>query len=98
MSSLISISIKNKDGEFKSYTISVSDETNGFGQNVSMWIEQSKEDRDAKKKRTYVGNGKVLWTDGVIKKVVTPQSDIADAENATGNEGDKEEIKEEEPF
>jgi arginine decarboxylase-like protein len=67
MGSLISIKIKGKDGVYKNYTISVSDETNEYGQNVSMYIEQSKEDRDAKKPRTYVGNGRVMWTDGNIQ-------------------------------
>ena len=67
MSSLLSISIKGKDGTYKNYTISVSDETNEYGQNVAMWIEQSKEDREAKKPRTYIGNGRVVWTDGSIK-------------------------------
>ena len=66
MGSLLSISIKGKDGTYKNYTISVSDETNEYGQNVAMWIEQSKEERDAKKPRTYIGNGRVVWTDGNI--------------------------------
>lgn len=67
MSSLLSISIKGKDGTYKNYTISVQDETNEYGQNVAMWIEQSKEEREAKKPRTYIGNGRVLWTDGKIQ-------------------------------
>ena len=47
MSSLISISVKGKDGNYKSYTISVSNETNKFGQNVSML---SKRKRNVSKK------------------------------------------------
>lgn len=66
MSSLISIGIKGKDGKYKNYTIAVNDEVNEYGQNVSMYVEQTKEERDAKKKRQYVGNGKVVWTDGTI--------------------------------
>lgn len=66
MSSLISLSIKAKDGKYKNYTISINDEPNQYGQNVSMYEEQTKEERDAKKKRNYVGNGKVVWTDGNI--------------------------------
>lgn len=66
MSSLISLSIKAKDGKYKNYTISINDEPNQYGQNVSMYEEQTKEERDAKKKRNYVGNGKVVWTDGSI--------------------------------
>lgn len=49
-------------------TLSTSDETNQYGQNVTAYVSQSKEDREAKKDRFYVGNGKVFWTDGKITK------------------------------
>ena len=49
-------------------TLSTSDETNQYGQNVSAYVSQSKEDREAKKDRFYVGNGKLFWTDGKITK------------------------------
>lgn len=48
-------------------TISVSDESNKWGQNLSAYVSQTKEQRDAKKDRYYVGNGKVFWTDGKIE-------------------------------
>lgn len=50
-------------------TVSTNDEVNGYGQNVSAYVSQSKEDREAKKNKFYVGNGKVFWTDGKITKV-----------------------------
>lgn len=50
-----------------SLTISINEDTNQFGQNLSCWVEQSKEERDVKKNRFYVGNGKCFWTDGAIK-------------------------------
>ena len=83
MSSLISISVKGKDCNYKSYTISVSNETNQFGQNVSMYIEQTQEEREQKKPRTYIGNGKVIWTDGTIKTAERNDvpTDFADAED-----------------
>jgi len=68
MSALGSISIKTKDGVYKNYTISIVDETNEFGQNLSMFEEQTKEQRLAGEKRKYIGNGKVFWTDGNITK------------------------------
>lgn len=49
-------------------TVSTNDEVNGYGQNVSAYVSQSKEDREAKKNKFYVGNGKVFWTDGKITK------------------------------
>lgn len=48
-------------------TISINDETNEYGQNVGAWVSQSKEAKEAKKKRFFSGNGKVFWTDGIIK-------------------------------
>lgn len=68
MSALIQLSIKGKDGKYANYTISVSDEVNKFGQNVAMYHEQTKEERDAKAPKKYIGNGKVFWTDGKIFK------------------------------
>jgi len=55
---------KNETG-FK-FTASVSDQSNQFGQNVSFFAEQSKEQRDAKVSKYYFGNGKVFWTDNKI--------------------------------
>ena len=66
MSTLINLSIKVKDG-YKNYTISVSDETNQYGQNVVMYEAQTKEEREAKQPKKYIGNGSVVWTDGTIK-------------------------------
>lgn len=74
MSTLLNIGIKQQDGSYKNYTLSLNDETNGYGQNVSVWESQTKEQKDAKAPRNFVGNGKVVWTDGTVKvadKVVT---------------------------
>tara|TARA_R100000988_G_C3997112_1_gene166510 strand:+ start:121 stop:462 length:342 start_codon:yes stop_codon:yes gene_type:complete len=46
-------------------TISVSDETR-YGNNVAITDSQTKEERDAKKEKNYLGNGKVVWTDGNV--------------------------------
>ena len=70
MSSLINLSIKGKDGSYKNYTVSVSDETNDYGQNVVMYVSQTKEQREAKEKKQYVANGSVVWTDGKITTAV----------------------------
>ena len=66
MSALGQISIKTKDGMYKNYTISINDDTNEYGQNLKMYEEQTKEDREAGVKKYYVGNGKIFWTDGNI--------------------------------
>lgn len=72
MANLVSLSIdvtkitksKLKDGKYLNLTMSINNEVNEWGKNVSVWEEQSKEERDAKDKKTYLGSGKVVWTDG----------------------------------
>lgn len=57
-------------------TLSTGDETNEYGQNVSGYVAQTKEQRESGKPKFYVGNGKVFWTDGkitVAAKQAAPQ-------------------------
>ena len=83
MSSLINASIKASElkkidqnkiikGEKDKYipvTISIDDKSTQYGQNVSIFIQQTKEERDdPKTERHYLGNGSVIWTDGNIVK------------------------------
>jgi hypothetical protein len=57
---------KLKDGKYLNVTLSVNDETR-YDNNVSMCYNQTKEERDAGAKKVYFANGRVVWTDGVIK-------------------------------
>ena len=68
MSSLINFSIKNANGTYDKYTMSINDTQDNYGNNASVFIQQTKEEREAKVKKVYVGNGKVQWTDGKIVK------------------------------
>ena len=53
--------IAGKDGAvYVNLTMSVNDETR-YGNNASIYISQTKEENEAKKQRTYLGNGKVVW-------------------------------------
>ena len=59
--------VKGKDGAvYYNFTISVQDETR-YGNNVAFMDSQTKEERDAKVAKNYLGNGKVVWTDGNVK-------------------------------
>ena len=81
MSALINLSIRvdqlqkqkfvaGKDGKvYYNFTIAVNDEANQFGQNVSAYDSQTKEEREAKKAKLYIGNGNVIWNDGKITTV-----------------------------
>ena len=74
MSAIIQMSIdvtkidksKLKDGKYLNVSISVNNETK-YDNNVSMCYNQTKEERESGAKKTYFANGKVIWTDGVIK-------------------------------
>jgi len=65
--------LKKKSEKGIKLTIATSEKTDQFGQSVSCYVSQSKEDREAKKERFYIGNGKTFWTDGKIE--VTPSKD-----------------------
>jgi len=56
----------------------VSDEKNQYGQDVSIFDEQSKEEREERKPKKYLGNGKVVWTSDSDKKVI----DVPDEQQA----------------
>lgn len=49
-----------------SIDFSINNDTNAYGQNVTAYVSQTKEQREAKATRFYVGNGKCFWTDGSI--------------------------------
>lgn len=76
MSAIISLSIdvtkidKSKlvKDKYLNLDVIVNDETNNFGQNVSASHSQSKEERESKVSKIYLGNGKVNWTNGTIVK------------------------------
>lgn len=77
MSSIVSASIDltkieeskiiEKNGKrWLNLTISINDVTDTYGNNASVSINQSVEERTAKSPKTYLGNAKVIWTDGKI--------------------------------
>ena len=53
-----------KKGKYLPITITLNDEVDQFGNQGPVVVEQTKEERDAKAPKTYLGNIKVLWTDG----------------------------------
>ena len=54
--------IKEKDGhKYYDITIALNDEKDKYGNDCSITEGQTKEERLAKEKKTYLGNGKVIW-------------------------------------
>ncbi len=54
--------IDGKTGKFLNVTIVINDEVDQYKNNASIFESQSKEDREAKTPKNYLGNGKVIWT------------------------------------
>ena len=53
-----------KKGKYLPITITLNNELDQFGNQGPVVVEQTKEERDAKTPKTYLGNVKVVWTDG----------------------------------
>jgi len=55
---------KGKKGSYLPITITINDEVDQFGNQGPVIVDQSKEERDAKAPKVYLGNVKVVWTNG----------------------------------
>ena len=55
---------QGKKGKYLPITITLNNEPDQFGNQGPVVVEQSKEERDAKAPKTYLGNVKVVWTNG----------------------------------
>jgi len=56
--------INGKKGKYLPIAITLNDEPDQFGNQGPVIVEQTKEERDAKTAKTYLGNVKVVWTNG----------------------------------
>ena len=72
--------IEGKKGKYLPITITLNDELDQFGNQGPVVVEQTKEEREAKAEKTYLGNVKVVWTNGT--NVDTPPRDGAPAPQA----------------
>lgn len=80
--------VQGKKGTYYNFTVSVNDETNQYGQNVSVYDSQTKEEREAKKKKLYIGNGKVVWTDGQMTSVQnTEEIEVVEPQQVSASDG-----------
>ena len=57
---------KGKKGRYLPISITINDEPDQFGNQGPVCIDQTKEEREAKVAKVYLGNCKVVWTDGVF--------------------------------
>jgi hypothetical protein len=55
---------EGKKGKYYPVTVVINNELGQYGDSGYIQTEQSKEERDAKQPKTFLGNVKVVWTDG----------------------------------
>jgi len=53
-----------KKGKYLPITITINDEVDAYGQQGPVVVEQTKEEREAKVPKVYLGNVKIVWTNG----------------------------------
>jgi len=58
--------IEGKKGKYLPITITINDEVDQFGNQGPVIVSQTKEERDGKVEKTYLGNAQVVWTNGAF--------------------------------
>ncbi len=56
--------ITGKKGKYLPLTVTLNNDVDQFGNQGPVVMEQSKEEREAKADKIYLGNATVVWTDG----------------------------------
>ena len=62
--------IVGKKGKYLSISISINDEPDQFSNQGPVAVDQTKEEREAKQPKTYLGNVRVVWTNGTFPEPV----------------------------
>lgn len=58
----------------------INDETSQYGDNVSFWVRQTKEERESGAPRVYVGNGRIVYTkDGSVVVAEKKEQQVTNA-------------------
>lgn len=70
---------KGTKGTYLNLSVALNDEKDTYGNDVSVWEEQTKEERENKQERNYLGNGKTVWEGE--KKTVKNDSPIDNSED-----------------
>lgn len=54
--------VKGEKGTYLNITIAINDEVDQYGNQAGIYESQSKEERESKVKKNYLGNGKIAWS------------------------------------
>ena len=84
--------IAGKKGQYLPITITINDDIDQFGNQGPVVVQQTKEEREAKTPKTYLGNVKVVWTNGdnvgVAPRTDQPAAAAAPVKEAVEVKGD----------
>ena len=80
--------INGKKGKYLPISITINDEPDQFGNQGPVIVEQTKEEREAKAAKTYLGNVKVVWTNGNNVDTVPRDNTQAPPAPAAVDDGD----------
>ena len=58
--------IEGKKGKYLPISITINDEVDQFGNFGPIIVDQSKEEREAKTAKTYLGNIRIVWSNGTF--------------------------------
>ena len=64
---------EGKKGNYLGVTITINDEVDQFGNQGPIVVEQTKEEREAKAAKVYLGNVKVVWTNCLLYTSPSPR-------------------------
>lgn len=65
--------IAGKNGaEYLNIDITIKDDKDAYGNDTAITLKQSKEERDSKAKKVYIGNGKTMWEGEPLHKPAKP--------------------------
>ena len=78
--------VEGKKGKYLPITITLNDELDQFGNNGPVVVQQTKEERDAKTEKVYLGNVKVVWTNGDNVAVAPKDQSVAQAAPAAATQ------------
>jgi len=71
--------VEGKNGaKYYNFSITINDEKDQFGNDVKLTAQQSKEERDIKTPKIYIGNGKTSWKSGETITVGALKEKISD--------------------
>jgi hypothetical protein len=74
---------EGKKGKYYPVTVVLNNELGNYGDSGYIQTEQTKEERDAKQPKTFLGNVKVVWTDGQNVDIAQRDSQQAAAIEST---------------